>query len=311
MQDLPLVALRALAAVYAHRGVRAAARELGIAHSSVSRHLAELERWLGVSLTQPAAGPRDFALTPQGERLGEVALTSVRALALAAASVLEAKSPRSVTLSTTPSFAARWLLPRLATLETKQRSAEVSVVVDQKLDDLHAGDIDLAIRMGLGPWPGLHCEPLMDDSLYPVLSRPLFEKARRPHSPKQLVGLPLLHDRDPQAAWAIWRDTHGPRELDVRSGRRFASSDLILRAAALSQGVGLARHRLVADDVKTGTLIRPFGDLAVTLADAYWIVMPSRSLGRTNVIAFVAWLKHQAEADEVPAANRTTRLGAT
>jgi LysR family transcriptional regulator, glycine cleavage system transcriptional activator len=294
MRDLPLVALRALAAVYAHGGVRAAARELDIAHSSVSRHLTELQAWMNVKLCEPAAGPRDFALTPQGEALGEAALAAMRVLERATSASREARSDRSVTLSTTPSVAARWLLPRLSDFEARHGKIELSVVVEQKPENLLSNEIDIAIRMGRGPWDDLHCERLMDDALYPVMSPAFFAASRRPRSPAQLAGLRLLHDRDPNAGWNVWRDAHGPAELNVRAGPRYTSSELVIRAAVLSQGVALARDRLVGDDVRSGALIRPFGDLSVILPNAYWIVMPSRSRNRAAVRALVAWLNEQA-----------------
>lgn len=296
MEELPLYALRALAAVHAHGGVRAAARELRIAHSSVSRHMAELEKWLGIALTERGAGPREFALTPQGRALGEAAFAALGSLAHAAAAVRESKSAASLTISTTSSVAVRWLLPRMTDFAARHRGIELSVVVEQKLEDLRAPGIDLALRMGRGPWPDVHCEPLMDDALYPVMSPAFFAKAGQPRSAEQLSGLRLLHDRDPQAAWAKWREVRGPDRLDVKSGPRFPSSDLVLRAAAFGQGVALARHRLAADDVAAGTLVRPFEDHAVVLTNAYWIVMPNRSLDRASVRTACAWLREQARA---------------
>ncbi|MCI0674063.1 MAG: LysR family transcriptional regulator, partial [Myxococcaceae bacterium] len=103
MRDLPLNALRAFALVYEHRGVRAAARELGVAHSSLSRHLAELEAWVGVPLTRESGGRRGLAFTPQGEALGRAALAGLREIERAAASLREARSPSSVVISTTAS----------------------------------------------------------------------------------------------------------------------------------------------------------------------------------------------------------------
>ena len=294
MKALPLNALRALAAVYSHGGVRAAADELGIAHSSVSRHLAELEALMHVTLRDPDARPRTFALTPQGAALGQAALSAMQILQRALETSLEAKAHRSVTVSTTPSFAARWLLPRLGDFEARHGSIQVSVVVEQKMENLAAADIDLAIRMGQGPWKGMDCEPLMDDLLYPVMSPKYFAASKKPRVPKQLKGLRLLHDRDPNAAWNAWRAAQGPPDLDVRSGPRYTSSELVLRAAALSQGVALARHRLVGNEIESGALLRPFPDRFITLPDAYWIVMPFRSRNRSEVAKLATWLKAQA-----------------
>jgi LysR family glycine cleavage system transcriptional activator len=292
MWNLPLNALRAFAAVYAHRGVRAAARELGIAHSSVSRHLAELDRWLGVPLVKEGHRGRDgLQFTPQGEALGRATLAGLRNIEQAAASLREARSGRSVTISTSPSFAVRWLLPRLPALEASLPRVEISIVAEQKLVDLDAGGVDLAIRMGNGSWPNVRCEPLMDDVLYPVMSPNFWKESGRPSRPQDLVKLRLLHDRDPSASWETWRRAHGPRSLDVRKGSRFASSDLVLRAAAQGQGVALARHRLAMDDVTSGMLLRPISSLHVALGPAYWLVLPERPRLLPAVAAVVDWLR--------------------
>jgi len=297
MNNVPLNALRAFAAVYSEGGVRAAARALGITHSSVSRHLAELGDWLGVALIEQNSDRRRLIFTQQGEALGKAAVSSLRDLERAIASVREIRSARSVMISTTPSFAARWLLPRLPRFEETHPQIEISVRVDQKLEDLETAGVDVAIRMGGGPWRDLRCEALMDDSLYPVISPSLLGDPARLRRPADLAGLRLLHDRDPNASWERWRQAHGPKALDVLSGPRFASSDLVLRAAAQGQGVALARHRLAADDIASGALIRPLGRHGVTLEHAYWLVFPARESLRPAAAAVVAWLKREAARD--------------
>jgi LysR family transcriptional regulator, glycine cleavage system transcriptional activator len=293
MDNLPLNALRAFAMVYAHGGVRAAARELGMAHSSVSRHLGELDRWLGVPLLRTAAGRGALTFTPQGEALGQALLSGLGEIEQAVAALREARPAHAVTLSATPSFAIRWLLPRLPALERAHPKIELSVQVEQRLDALDDGRIDLAIRMGQGPWPALHAEPLMDDALYPVMSPVLWQTSGRPSRPAQLAGLRLLHDRDLQATWVRWRQVHGPARLALQGGARYTSSDLVLRAAAQGQGVALARHRLAADDVASGSLLRPFGELSVPLGPSYWIVRPPAK-PRAAVAAVIDWLRWQA-----------------
>jgi LysR family glycine cleavage system transcriptional activator len=302
MAALPLNALRAFAAVYAQGGVRAAARELQVAHSAVSRHLAELDAWLGVPLTRQGRGRRRLAFTAEGEALARATIAALREIESAAAALQEARSANSVTITTPPSVASRWLLPRLPRLEEAHPQIEVSVLVDQRVVDMDAGEADLAIRMGRGHWPDGRSEPLMDDALYPVMSPAYWEKSGRPNRPADLLGLRLLHDRDPNASWESWRLSHGPGELDVQKGPRFASTDLVLRAAALGQGVALARHRLAMDDVAAGTLLRPIARLSVSLGPAYWIVLPKRSRVREATAAVVNWLKGQDDR-----ASRATR----
>jgi LysR family glycine cleavage system transcriptional activator len=107
----------------------------------------------------------------------------------------------------------------------------------------------------------------------------------------------LLHDRDPQTSWERWRREQGPATLDVRKGPRFASSDLLLRAAVQGQGIALARHHLASEEIASGLLVRPIAGLQVQLPSAYWLVLPSRAPKRTAVASVVTWLKKQGKKD--------------
>ncbi len=295
MKDLPLNALRAFATVFAHGGVRAAARELGTAHSSVSRHLRELEDFLGVTLVSPGGGRRPLAFSPQGEELARAILRGLEEVQQAVTSLQEARSHGSVSIGTASSFAVRWLLPKLPRFETSHPHVEVSVVVDSGRGGLRAGGgLDLVIAMGPGPYRDVDCRPLANDALFPVMSPAFWEKSGRPCEPSDLARLRLLHDRDPHASWAIWKRAHGPENLDVRKGPRFTSTDLVLRAAALGQGVALARRQLAADDLESGLLHRPIPDLTVDLGHAYWILRPRYAPARPAVDAVIAWLEREA-----------------
>jgi LysR family transcriptional regulator, glycine cleavage system transcriptional activator len=293
MERLPLNALRAFALVLERGGVRAAARELAVSHSAVSRHLRELESWLGVGLFEKRdrGGLRP---TAHGRLLAEASRSALHAIQQAVDAVREQRSSHSLSVSTTPSFAARWLLPRLPALERAYPRLEISVVVDQRLDEPGSFPCDIAIRTGKGPWPGLLAEVLMKECLYPVMSPALWRQSGRPTDPSQLRGLRLLHDRDPNASWQLWREKYGPATLDVRRGPRFASSDLALRAAAQGLGVALARDRLAQDELASGALLRPFGAHAIDLGAAYWIVRPHGGAPREAVRTFTAWVRQQA-----------------
>lgn len=297
MRDLPLNALRAFAAVYARRGVRAAARELGIAHSSISRHLAQLESALGCALLERRSGRGPLRFTVHGETLGQTTLRSLGEIDQAVATIREQRSSGSVQIGAAPSLAVRWLLPRLGAFEEAHPSIEVSVIVDQRPEDPDAQGLDLVIRMEPGPWRDLRWRPLMGDALYPVMSRDFWESAGRPSNPEELAGLRLLHDRDPHAAWDTWKREFGPSSLDVRSGPRFTSTDLVLRAARQGQGVALARHRLAVDDLASGLLLRPIPELEIELRHAYTLVLPKQSALRPAARAVVEWLEREAERD--------------
>lgn len=296
MKDLPLNALRAFAAVYETGGVRPAARLLDTAHSSVSRHLRELEAWLGVALLEKADGQRSLAFTAAGEALGAAALSSLRELGAAVATLREQRQGNGIIIETTPSIAARWLLPRLPALEAAFPWIEVSVVIEQKLTDLAAGAVDFSIRMGKGPWQGLRCDVLMDDVLYPVVGRDLWSKHAKALTEGNASDIRLIHDRDPHAAWQVWQAHYPLEHLNLRAGPRFASSDLVLRAAAQDQGMALARDRLARDDIASGALIRPFGEKCVELRDAYWILRNPDARERIAVTTAIEWLSEKAKA---------------
>ncbi len=302
MWDLPLNALRAFAAVCQTGGIRPAAKELKVTHSAVSRHVRELEAWLGLPLIEKRPGERSISLTVQGTALGRAAVAGLSELADGVAKIREARRANAVTVSTTPSVAARWLRPRMADLAEQASWVELSVLADQAVADPAAQGADpaaqgadLCLRMGRGPWPDLECTPLMDDALYPVMGPDFWHRHGSPRDLAVLATLPLIHDRDPQAGWQAWRDVYGPADLDVRPGPRFASSDLVLRAAVQGLGVALARGRLAAGDVASGALMRPFGELSVPLPDAYWIVRPLGS-SRAAVDTVADWLRDQAAA---------------
>jgi LysR family glycine cleavage system transcriptional activator len=294
MDRLPLNALRAFAQVVERGGVRAAARELSISHSAVSRHLRELERWLGVALLEKRDSGA-LRATAQGRLLAEAARGALHAMQQAVEAVREQRSSYSVSVSTTPSFAVRWLLPRLPALQRSYPRLEVSVVVDQHLDEPGSFSSDLAIRTGRGPWPALLAEPLMDELVYPLMSPALWRRSGRPKDPAELCRMRLLHDRDPNTSWQLWRQKYGPAALDVRRGPRFASSDLLLRAAAQGLGVALARHRLAQEELASGALVRPFETRAIELGIAYWIVRSKGSALREAVKMLLAWLRREAE----------------
>jgi LysR family glycine cleavage system transcriptional activator len=294
MQRVPLTQIRALAAVYSAGGIRAAARELGISHSAISRHLADLQDWVGTPLVNNSAREA-VSFTAAGKFLAKVAYQSLGEVERAIRSVREQRRPTSVTIVTTSSMAIRWLLPRLARLTAQHPRIELSVLVDQRISEPESQFADLALRMGEGPWAGDDSEPLMDEWLYPVMSAAAWERVGRTTDPACLKSMPLVHDADPGAAWARWLDRYPVSGLSIHAGSRFASSDLVLRAAAQGFGVALARHRLVADEIAAGSLVRPFGDCMVRISNAYWLVVAPGACDRRAVRTVVEWLRSEAE----------------
>jgi LysR family glycine cleavage system transcriptional activator len=299
MRKLPLSALRAFAAVFETGGVRPAARTLQVTHSAVSRQVRELEAWLGVPLIKQRSANGRFALTVQGEALGAAVSSGLTDLARAVESVRERRRPDSVLIATTASFAARWLIPRLGSLFDQHRGIEPSIVTEQTVREVSEQGADIAIRMGRGPWMDGKSEPLMDDALYPVASPSYWKSLGERKASRALAKARLLHDRDPAAGWGEWVAAHPIRSLDLRTGPRFTSSDLVLDAAAQGLGVALARARLAADDLASGRLFQPFGSECVRLPNAYWLVLAHEEPLRPAVSAVAEWIRSRGKKEKL------------
>lgn len=294
MEPLKLNSLRAFAAVYEYGGLRPAGRALDISHSAVSRHVSELENWLGVHLLENAFG-RQTRFTAQGEALGRAAQTAFKGLADAVTQTREFHQGNSVIVATTSSLASRWLLPRLPNLKKVAPWVEVSVLVQPRVAKLAEQGAHLALRMGPGPWPREAAEHLMDETLFPVMSESAWIRAGRPHRLNDLLSLPLIHDRDPNASWSLWRDRVGPKSLNVQKGARFDSTELVLQAAVQGLGVALARGRLAETELKSGSLVRFLDDQAIKLEAAYWLIMSEQHATSSATRAVIEWLKTNVE----------------
>ncbi|MBL4739374.1 MAG: LysR family transcriptional regulator [Sneathiella sp.] len=296
MYDLPpLGALRAFEVVCRTGGIRAAAREIGVTHSSISRHMGELETWLGTALFERSAARRSMELTSAGKQLGLIAGEAFQDIARGVAAIRETRRHNEVVVSTTQSIATRWLLPRLHIFNERFPHIEISVRVDQRPIDFKGDQADLAIRMGRGKWPGLNATPLMGDYLAPVMSPALKDQYPFRSLDDWLSRGPLLHDLDPDANWKIWKDRFGPESLDMNKGPQITSSDLVLRAAALKQGVALGRLALAMDELESAQLVR-LSDDYMHIEEAYWVVTPLNRKRPNYVDGFIDWILEEGAA---------------
>jgi LysR family transcriptional regulator, glycine cleavage system transcriptional activator len=291
MHDLPLNALRALAAIHETGGIRAAARVLKVNPSAVHRQLRELELRLGVPLTS-TEGTLEF--TYQGEQLARRASEALAILAAGVETTREDRRANAILLATSDSFASRWLIPRLPLLRKAHPRIDLSIVTGQRAVDVPR-EANLAIRMGAGPWPGAQCEPLMDEEIFPVIAPNLWTSVGQPASVTEVLHLPRIHDRDPQTSWREWGAVHGIANAKLREGTRITSTDLALSVAALELGVALARGRLATGAIENGTLMAFPERMNVSLGPAYWLVRPPHL--RTVEKDFIHWLRAECSAE--------------
>jgi LysR family glycine cleavage system transcriptional activator len=285
----PLNALPSFEAAARHLSFSRAAEELRVTHGAVSRAVRHLEDHLGVPLMIRAT--RSVRLTPIGASFAAEIRDVLEHLAAATA---EATGQTSgiVNVSTIDSFAARWLMPRLARFRRVHGDIDVRVAMSERLADFVSDGIDIAIRCGGGQYPGLASELLMKEDHFPVCSPKLVKGRHRLRTPADLARHTLLHDVF-TVDWAIWLTSAGIDHVDPHRGPTFLSSDHAIQAAVRGEGVVLGRSALIADELAAGRLVRPF-KLSLPASFAYYVVCPPRALQRASVKAFRDWLLAEA-----------------
>jgi LysR family glycine cleavage system transcriptional activator len=305
----PLNALRAFEAAARHLNFSRAADELSVTPGAVSQQIQNLEDYIGVAL---------FKRTPKGLLLtdpAQIALPALREafdrLVEAASMLTAAVDGRRLTVTVAPSFAAKWLVPRLGRFEALHPQVDVWISAGMELTDFNSGEVDLAIRYGSGRYPGLEVTRLMQETVIAVASPELIERQPLNDLP-DLSRHVLLHDGSPDADescpdWTMWLAARGVRGVDGSRGPRFNQSSLVIEAAIGGRGVALAKRALAQADLDAGRLVAPF-QIATAVDFAYYLVHPKAKGRLPQVKAFSTWLTAEAEAHE--AALRTIDNGA-
>jgi LysR family glycine cleavage system transcriptional activator len=300
----PLNALRAFEAAARHLNFSRAADELSVTPGAVSQQIQNLEDYVGVAL---------FKRTPKGLLLtdpAQIALPSLREafdrLAEAASMLTAAVDGRRLTVTVPPSFASKWLLPRLGDFETQHPEVDVWVSADNEINDFASGEVDLAIRYGSGRYPGLETIRLMHETVLPVASPALLE-TQPLEAPADLANQVLLHDGSPDADpscpdWTMWLAARGVKGVDGSRGPRFNQSSLVIEAAVGGRGVALAKRTLAQADLDAGRLVVPL-QIATAVDFAYYLVHPKTKGRLPQVKAFIGWIGQQAAAHEATLAS--------
>lgn len=287
-----LSGLRAFEAAARHLSVTLAAGELNVTPGAVSLQIRELEQSLGVSLFERR--PRQIRLTEDGEGYFKAMRSAFRMMREATDELLvRARSPATLSISCTPTFAAQWLVPRLAKFEDRLPGADIRISASNRLVDFSRDGVDIAIRHGFGRYEGLVSERLLDDDLVPVIAPALKEKIPL-DTPADLSNHRLIHDVHRQD-WRLWLEAMGVAGIDVQRGPVFTDSNGAIEAAKAGDGVALARPSLVAREISERRLVAPFSR-GVATGLAYYIVYPPGALDRPAVTALRLWLTEEARA---------------
>jgi len=293
----PLQALRAFEAVARLGGVVNAAEELAVTHSAISHQLKGLENFLGTALLRREG--RRLALTEDGRTYAFQVRRALSDMAQATQALLSQSRENELLLAVLPSFGVNWLVPRLPRLRKTLAGFDLQLRASLDVVDLRQERVDAAVRLGSGFWPELQCERLMEDS-YVVVAAPQFRGGRLPHTLREILAAPMVHDFD---SWNTWLAEAGsaPRHF---GGTRFNDSNLMLEAVRQGQALCMTRRSLVHRDLCDGRLVR-LSPIEPPYPEAYWLVWPLRLESAPKIEKLRNWLRKEIAAYQVDVASRS------
>jgi len=290
MNDLPISALRSFRALARCGSFTAAARDLGWAQSAVSRHIAALEAQLQQTLV--LRGHRKVQLTQAGEGYLETVHRVLDELDQAASRLAHAGDRPSVKILAMPSFAARWLIPRLAQLQAAHIDADIELATSIWDLDFQKERYDIAIHYGDGAWPG--AKLLMQDSLVPVLA-PGLMGGRALERVSDLARFRWLHDSLRGSKWPQWLAAHGAQSLTSDRQMKLQDTEATLIAAVAGLGIAMGHTVLVEHDLREGRLVEAWAS-HIPLAAGYHLLQSKRAARNPAAQALAAWLQDQGAA---------------
>ncbi len=291
-----LNALRAFEAAARLLSVTKAAEELHVTPAAISHQIKALEEQLGTILFRREN--RRLLLTDAGQLLLPGMSDGLDAMAAAVTQVRMAEASPRLSVSTTPSLASRWLVPRLNSFQIAHPDIDVRIQASIKLMDFDRDGLDVGIRFGRGDYPGLRADSLGTPWVIPVCSPRLTEGPPALISPSDLRHHTLLHDTweaedGTWVDWPIWLRAAGVDDVDGNPGPRFSDSDLTITAAIEGQGVALIDHVLVEREIAAGRLVIPF-DIGLESDFGYYVVSTTQAANRPAVKAFREWALAEA-----------------
>lgn len=283
----PMHALRTFEVLGRLRHFARTADALHLTASAVSHQIKALEDFYGAPLFRRER--TGVSLTPAGEALSAVVGRFLQELAQTG-EALRRRDEWRLALTVPPSFASRWLMPRLGAFLAGQPRIDFKLHATLELVDLDAAGMDLAIRYGKGRWRGVRSQQLFEETIFPVAS-PAYLAQARIRTLADLARAALL--RDDFCSWDAWFAQTRSGAAARPAGPDFGDSVLLLQAAEAGQGVALARSLLVADAVAAGALVR-IGRTAIPTGASYFLVQPTRRPDTPAVQAFRRWIAGQA-----------------
>jgi DNA-binding transcriptional LysR family regulator len=295
MRRLPsLNGLRAFESAARHTSFTAAADELHVTQAAISRMVRLLEERMGAQLFHRR--PNGLVLTAPGKALQPAITAALDTIAGACEQVMAMRNSPLLTLGIGPSFAIRWLIPRLASFYREHPEIEVRIATGGAINPFQ-DDWTCGIRLGDGNWPGFEAEPLFSADLFPVCTAAIAARLTRPADLRKETLLQVAHAPED---WPLWLSAAGVKPDAKALGPRFDNYAMALQAALDGIGVAIGLGPYVADDIAAGRLVAPF-QLAVPKGRAWYLVYQSIRQDEPELVAFRGWLRRKfSEISPVP-----------
>jgi LysR family transcriptional regulator, glycine cleavage system transcriptional activator len=291
----PLSSLRSFEAVARRLSFSKAAEELHVTPGAVSQQVRLLEELLGIRLFDRTK--RSVALTEFATRMLPDIQAGLEMLSRAVSCKTGSIGARTLTISVAPSFASKWLLPRLPNFYDRHPDIDLRISATVGLADFRRDTVDFAIRLGRGSYPGLHAEPLFAEALTPLCSPEFLKRKGTLKKPDDLAKHRLIHDTSipgggEYSAWDRWLELAGAKHVSAHRGVRFTLAELAMQAAIDGAGVVLGRVVLAEADLEAGRLVRPF-KAELPLEVSYFLVRSNTAVPRNEMRVFQDWLFEQ------------------
>ena len=282
----PLNSLKSFEAAGRLLSFTRAAHELNVTQAAVSHQIKLIEGYLDVILF--VRTPRKLVLTEQGRALLPDIIEAFDKLSNAIGAVRQEPSSKMISVRLAPSFAAKWLSPRLKYFWLQHPEIDLCLYHAHPAVDFDREEIDLAVTYGKGDWPGVVADPILSLDFYPVCT-PAFMSNDRPLSNiDNLRYYSLLHDANYEC-WSDWLRLAKLDGINANKGTIIDDTNVLIQAAVDGQGVALGSTTFVQDLLDSGKLVKPF-DITLVNEFAYYVVCPEAHLENPSVLAFKDWL---------------------
>jgi len=283
----PLNSLRLFEASARLLSFKNAAEELLLTPSAVSHGIQALEEWLGVPLFLRTT--RGLVLSEAGADYLPIVAGALDALATGSAKISSRSGSSVLAISAAPTFAARWLLPRLH--QFRERHPEIRVVIDTSHErtELSEAGADVAIRLGRGNWQGVVADLVLRERLVPVCSPAIFDRVK---DIRDIEEAPLIHVVTTTVEWVEWAKQAGREAPDPAKGLQFDTLHMAFEAACQGLGIALGRRPLVDPELAEGRLVEVWGNPWLS-PTAYWLVSSESNSAEPRIVAFRSWIREQ------------------